>query len=476
MRRSIEYQVRLLAAMVGGLLALGPASARAQARFLWPDTSVDVARYATVEQCLAADQRAQVGVDRREARIVWQDTMPRDLQRALAPAPAIVTETAARCARQFTEAPSRESFISLFELYLAAGRDVDAASLLDRRLAALPDTVTRGQRTALVDSAIGIYLHAQPARVAAAEALLLERVRERGTRVESLAIYDQLMKAAQTVGDTARARRAAQRIVAVADSLTKDERKSDEFEGLNHGDGGEQLVFEALNVIAGDDAFLDSLRQSTAAYAALKRANWVRASRGRFEGVEYPIGARAATLTADFWFPAEAARAPRPAPGRVSLVIFLPSQCMRYGSSEATSSFEGCAYLFAQLHRLTQRFPKLQVTVAAQTRGHFYYEPPPSPGEEAEWIRRWMEGYDVPGAIAVSTTPFWRLPAPDSRRIDQFDNVPNVENYRFKGIWNPMNGLKVLIDQDGRIIAATGSESLYEQFIEVLLQHQGGGK
>jgi hypothetical protein len=458
------------------LLALTSAPAVAQTSFQWPDTAVDVVHYATVEQCLAASQRAQEGVDRRDARIVWRDTMPPDRQRGLSPAPAIVTETARRCAAQFDgSTTSPESFISLFELYLVAGRDADAASLLDRRLAALPDTATRAQRTAVVDTAIGIYLGAQPARVAAAEALLLERAQSRGDRVQSLAIYHQLMQSATIVGDSATARRAAERIVAASDSLTRDERESDEFEKLAHGEGGEQLVFDALNVLSGEDVFLDSLRRSTAAYAAIKRANWMRATKGRFEALGYPIGARAPTLTADFWVPAGAASSPRPASGEVSLIVFLPAHCMQYGSSEGTSRFGGCANLFAQLHRLTKRFPDLDVTIAAQTKGHFYYEKPPSPEEEAEWIRRWMEGYDVQGAIAVSTTPFWRLPSPDDRRIDQFDKVPNVKNYSFKGIWRPMNGLKVLVDQDGRIVAATGSDSLYAQFIEVLMQRRSGG-
>jgi hypothetical protein len=86
-----------------------------------------------------------------------------------------------------------------------------------------------------------------------------------------------------------------------------------------------------------------------------------------------------------------------------------------------------------------------------------------------------MEGFDVPGAIAVSTSPFWRLPSPDDRRIDQFDEAPNVKNYAFKGIWKPMSGLKVLVDRDGRIITATGSVSLYAQFIDVLMQRESGG-
>jgi hypothetical protein len=462
--------------VAGILLALASASAVAQTSFQWPDTAVDVVRYATVEQCLAASQRAQEGVDRRDARIVWRDTMPPDLQRALSPAPAVVTETARRCAARFIgSTASPESFISLFELYLVAGRDADAASLLARHLSALPDTATRAQHTAVVDTAIGLYLRAQPARVAAAEALLLERAQSRGDRIQSLAIYRQLMQGAMMVGDTATARRAAERIVAAADSLTRDERESDEFEEIANGSGGEAVVFDALNLLAGDDVFLDSLRQSTAAYAALKRANWMRATKGRFEALDYPIGAKAPTLTADFWFPAEAANSPRPAPGEISLIVFLPYQCMRYGSSEATSSFGGCASLFAQLHRLTERFPKLSVTIAAQTKGHFYYEEPPSPAEEAEWIRRWMEGFDVPGAIAVSTSPFWRLPSPDDRRIDQFDEAPNVKNYAFKGIWKPMSGLKVLVDRDGRIITATGSVSLYAQFIDVLMQRESGG-
>ncbi|MBX6332537.1 MAG: hypothetical protein IRY91_11880 [Gemmatimonadaceae bacterium] len=472
MRTDEGGRVALAAALA---LAFGAPSVSAQTSFAWPDTVVQVASYTRVDQCLAGVDRVRAGLARREALTVWRDTLPRDPREALEPEPLLVQETAQRCAARFAAASvDVHDFAPLLELYLAAGRDSDAAILLRRRLAAVPAKATH-ERAAVGDTAIRIYLAAQPARVAAAEEILLARARESEGRVRRIAIYSELMAAAKRAGDTTRARRAAQRLVAIADSLTTAERQSEEYERLAHGAGGDRIIYAALDLLIGDRVRLDSLRHSTASLVALERSLWAHATGERPEALQIPTGERAPTITADYWFPREAGSAPRPTPGRVALIIFLDhTDCAILDPSGEARSGPLCAAWLAKTRRLEERFPTLEITIVSRTHGTFLYEPPPAPPEEAELARQMLESYRVPNAaIAVTTTPFWRLPEPDRRRID--NDLPNRTAYSFDKSWRVGNGSAFLVDQNGLIVTAWRfDESDLVQLIDVLMQRARG--
>jgi hypothetical protein len=463
----------LVAATVGGALALAMPIA-AQTRFDWPDTTVQVARYTAVEQCLAAAQRVRVGLERREALTVWRDTLPRDPQEALKPAPALVTETSTRCAARFAE-PTADlrDFVSFLELYLAAGRDTDAAALVTRRLAAVP-AKNKGERAAVTDSTIEILMAVRPARLEAAEKILLERAHDGTDRLDRIATYAKLMNAARSVGDTTRARRTAHWILAAGDSLTKTERESEKFERqLSEGAGVKSLLFNARRLLTGFPTMLDSLRHSTAALAALDRDMWHQATGERPEAMPLPAGERAPTITADHWFPSDAAGTPHPAPGRVTVVQFVDQQTCLYGSPDGRVG-ENCAGQLTALRRLGDRFPELQILVLAHTHGFFLYEPPSSVADEAEMIRKWIESYRIRGAvIAVTSTPFWNLPKPDARRIEK--PTPNYTHFGFGRGMRPMSG-EYVVDQSGIMVTPpTVAQDELVQVIDVLLHHQGGG-
>jgi hypothetical protein len=464
----------LLAAVMGSALTSPVA---AQTRFEWPDTTVQVAKYTTVEQCLAATARVRTGQEGRAAATstVWRDTMPSaDLGEVLKPAPAPVTETAARCAARFTE-PTTDlhDFVVLLPLYLEAGRDADASALVARRMAAAPVKATR-ERTAVGDTAVDIYLKARPLRLDAAEQILLARARGSADRIERIALYSKLMILAGNVGDTARARRAARWVVAVADSLTTAERESEKFETLEGGTSGKALVFAATRVLTGLSVMLDSLRHGTAAFAALERSMWAVATGNRPESLPFPVGERAPTITADYWFPREAAGTPHPAPGRVSIFQFLDHDSC-FSSTWWGHVRDNCTTRLATLRRLSERFPALEIILVSHTHGAFLYVKPPAPAEEAEAIRHWLEPFRVRGAtIAVSSTPFWNLPRPDARRIDK--DTPNLTSYNFvhNEMWKPTSSL-FLIDQDGTLVATNLVESYLTQYIDVLMHRQQGG-
>ena len=449
-----------LAAIVG-LLGLWSLPAGAQTRFEWPpESALDVSGYTTVEDCLAATDRAARNVTRRELlQGLWRDTLRYDEREALAPLPLPIRQIAERCAARFTEpAAPVTDFAPLLELYLLAGRDRDAASLMVRRLKAIDAKADPKQgeteRVAVLDTAARIHITAKPLRLIAAEQALTERVRATSSRLIRFLSYTALADAARTAQDTVRAMRAASNLVAVADSLTDAERESSEFQLI-----GRLALFFARNALMGMPVFLDGLRQNTAAFVALKRANWVKTTGLRHETLNIPMGERAPAIEAEFFFDLKGKTGPRPVPGRVNLVLFTFPP---HGVSSLVS-----------LRRLAERFPTVEITVVSWTRGSFTHTPPPAtPAEEAELFRQWMTAYRVPGVLAVATTPFWRLPGLDRRRIDKA--VPVITKYTFGKSWAIELGSTFLIDQDGVIVHADmlsrWQPREFEQMIEVLLQ------
>lgn len=465
-----------------GLAALVPAAglcatpAHAQTRFQWPDTSAHVAHYANMEDCLAADERVKRSVQNRAELTVWHDTLPRNPREALEPQPAQVTETASQCAAQFTEQKvDIHDFAPALKLFLAAGRDSDAAAVVERRVGAASAKNAR-ERGAIVDSAVEIYLHARPTRLAAAEDLLLHRAKSGTDRVERLKTYAMLLKAAHLAGDTVRSVRAARWIVGVADSLTLAERQSDAFERLVPGYGGQLYVYDALDELTGLKTRLDSLRHSTMAYAALEHANWARATGERPDALQMPIGAKAPPLTADYWYPAGAGSAPRPAPGHPALILFLEhTDCIMSPSTSFAGPHPACVMNMAEVRRIAERFPALEIDIVMSTHGQFMYLPPTAPADEAVLIRDWVAAHHVSRAIlGVTNTQFWRLPEPDARRIDK--EIPNTTHYSFGKTQGLGTGSMFLVDSDGIIADAWRmEEDELGKFIEVLLDRQHKG-
>jgi hypothetical protein len=454
-------------------------SARAQTKFSWPDTSVDLGKYTSVDRCIAALMRIQQGQIALRSQTENNDTLPFDEQENLKPLPAPVRQAAARCAARFDHRTAKLSdFALLMELLLLADRDADAKALLERRLSAIGANGA-GERVAVEDSAVLIYLKVLPRRLDAAEQVLLARAHRGSDRLDRMSLYNRLMEVSRDAGDTTRARRAAQSLVAVADSLTPAERESEKFTKMGN-DGGNVVVFAAMLQIVGTKTLTDSLRHSTAAMANLMRTMWAQFTKERKEALPFPLGEHAPTVTGDFWFPSQAAGDKHPSPGHVSIVEFVDNSRL-YGSCMNPTPFtvipDICARNWYWLRRLGNRFPGLDITLVVGTRGNFLHAPPPSPAEEAELYRRWLEPYHIKGAVlSVSTRPFWNLPVPDGRRVDK--PAANSVAYSFGKSWNPdgtNGGGRYLIDQDGLVVDVFFNEAATNQFIEALLQRQKAG-
>jgi hypothetical protein len=220
-------------------------------------------------------------------------------------------------------------------------------------------------------------------------------------------------------------------------------------------------------------ALLDSLRHSTAAYASLYRSlvGKVMGTGPLPAGVGQPIGEPAPRIEADFWFRRGDSTATRPTKGKVSLVVFQDPQLCYFGATRPD-----CQATYARLRRLARQFPALEITLVAQTQGWFDKAAPPAPAEEAALLAHaWLEERQIPAALAVTATPFWRLADPDRRRINR--DVPNAIHYTFgrpsaraRGITNLAPFDAYLIDQVGALVTVSSlNEDQLPQLIATLL-------
>ena len=494
--RTRARRLELLAVAVAlSSIALWSAPLAAQTLFTWPDTSVNIEAYTTLEECQAAVTRSLDYTSGREdlGSGIFADTMPLDSITARGPQslPTAVTETARRCGARFSnvDSVSVSDFKVLFPLYLQAGWDTKARTLVKRRLAAIgakDDT----ERKAVLDTAFKVLTTKSNRNgqrgVAMAEELFETQLPQVSDRLVRLRLYLTLASIASYYGNpdsaAAKVQRITPKMAATMDSLTKPELdKLLEGSGLL-GDGVEdaggfaQRYYAMLNMSLGKRTFLDSLRSSTAAYVKLNRDNWARATGMRPETYRLgdPLGEKAPPIVADIWRGYDPSKGPRPTPGRVSLVMVLTT-CNEVLTDPR--QFKGnCARNLVPLRWLEKRFPELEVTVVEQTRGYFQYlKDGMSPEREAELAKQTLEWYGVHAALAMTATDYWWLRDPDSRRVDR--PTKNNTNYTFDKSSSIRGSTTFLIDQDGVVIntrsmSFTAVYEDFEELIKILLERQ----
>lgn len=484
-------------ALASGLL-LAAAPAVGQTRFAWPEQGADPSRYTHVEECYAATYRAReldvaqrLGADR-----VWSDTVgtgPRsDEERQT----SVVVETARACMQRFANVDSvaLRDFSLLLPLYLAAEWDDRAQALAARRIAAVPKDA-EAELAAVVDTVIRTYLAEQPRddfvrppRIGLAIRFASEHVPSLSDRVQRFLNYARLILFIGEMGerwqDTALVRGLVETTARLADSLTTADR--DRIVELGTGvfgsDGDLAVQLYAIyNMFFGRQAFLDSLRQSTAAFVKLSRENWARALGGPPEsyGWGMPIGEKAPPIEAEIWLGHDEKDGPRPAPGRISLIAILSDWSCRGqvdDNEDAVYTPARCTQALIGLRRLQERFPKLDITVVAENLGHFkYLKEGVTPEREAELTKKWLESFGIRAPLALTVRDSWTLPAPDGRRIWSEDE--NMANYSFGKSWRLLRPIDAfLLDEDGIIIHAAGISGYDETFAELIEILLGRGR
>lgn len=445
--------------VIAGAVILTARPAAAQTRFEWK-TVVDVSTYRTVDECLGATARVADSVTVQESIRLFRDTLPMDVSEPRRPLPAVVVETARRCAARFVEPNTpRESYGELLALYLEAGRDADATALVSRWLAALPSTA-RAQRRALTDTALRTYIGAKPPRVESALRVLDERLRTATGAKDRVEIYGTLMEIAMQVMDTARSLEMADRVLAEAEQLTRAQRDSLGGEWLS-------LALYSIRMFASRSERLDSLRRGPQPYVALDRLLWTRTTGLPPEAHVRPVGRHAPPLAADFWFPLGDSGTSRPSRGRVALVYFADLRECIHSRAEGDRI---CATQWAVLRRLGERFPELEMTVVTQTNGYFG-ESALEAAVEAEWHRRFLQQEKrIRASVAVALSEYISLATPDRRRIRL--PAPVFGTYAFGGR-TQVAGAMYLIDRDGTIIhtdgATTSAEREMGEMISIML-------
>jgi hypothetical protein len=442
-----------------------PAAARAQVSLAWPDAPAQLERYTNLEECAFAVHRIRDSLKWNGP--VWVDTLPWSASEATAPLPAPARQAAERCGARFLAAADtapRGDMYGTLHLALMAHQDSVAARVAAHWLGFVP-AKAMVERAAVLDSILTQYLGgsfgdlagAAPARMAAAERLLPELEKLDPAVVPwryRLTGPERMLAAALATEDTARARRAAERVRAVAATLTSADRRRGEADLAVRAD------YAALRVLT-EQAAADSLRRSTDAFIALQRDNWAKASGESGEALRFPIGETAPPLEGRFWFNRAEGSGARPSKGKIALVVFLDHPDCRLGR---------CHEGYAVLRRLSRRFAGLEITLVSQTYGYVGAMDPPTPEVEAKLVSdHWLGERKVPGALVVSATDFWRLPNPDGRRVNR--EVPNRKNYSFGRRWEVnSSGQAFVVDRDGRIVYVEGLQRITERRLTYFLQ------
>ncbi|HEX7120597.1 MAG TPA: hypothetical protein VF212_17525 [Longimicrobiales bacterium] len=476
-------------------LVLWSRPAAGQTLFSWPDTTVDVAGYTTIEECDAAVRRSAETLEARDlvASGVWRDTIPFAPGEDTARVPAPVAATARTCGARFADADSvpLADFSLVMPLYLVAGWMDRAGTLVERRVAAVKPGADK-ELAAVLDTVVQFYLGRRtggrlpvPPRLDLAEAAVTVYAPRIGDLVERVDLYFRVLQQAMAGGatDTAAVVRLGSLASAVIDSLDADERErlDEQFEVFRIEDFTKRY-YELLSWMLGKEMFLDSLRKSTEAFVKVKRDTWVRATGQPPELTAFgmPLGERAPALEGGLLVGADST-VRRPVPGRVSLIVFLDhAACHRPTLDHVGYMYpRSCTGALYMLRRLEERFPTLDVTVISTAAGHFGYRKEGiTPEREAEETKRWLESFGLRSAVYMVDAPHWRLPAPDGRRVAP---VPPdiVTAYTFGKSWQVFGtGTAFLIDPDGVIIhsqwLARDNEREFAELIEILVARDGG--
>ena len=412
-------------ALVACLTAIA-STAHGQLRSDWVPFDARYTSYTTPNECRIATNRVRVS----SANLPDFDTLS---VRALAqwrPSREAKAELEQCMLRIHVDSLTRVALMPMATLYLAAGRDKDAETMVQRLLtgqwrrdtmdtlsvwdASYFDGANGSKRKAFVHSAAATaYLKAVPARLAAALSHLdsLERL-EPDERLALVSQYFVVFVRARTLGDPTAVERSRQRIVSLGEKMLLNERQR-----------AGPILFAAQQHAMAKVRF-DSLAQSTAAYIRVQQSQ-LREFGIKDEALGMPMD----TLKGDFSFPASAVF---PVPGKINVIVVA-----------GPTTFSPHA-VFPMLRRLKQKHAGIEIVYASRTSGRFGPQLL-EPKAEAEMQRKLAQDFmKMPFSMIVETTPSWRLPAPDRRLIHE--KTPNLERY---------GGDLLLVDRRGTIVYHT---------------------
>jgi hypothetical protein len=442
----------------------------------------DFARYTTPLFCVAA-ARTEVQYARRTAALTaaaytLQHTAPE--QDTL---PASVTRVARTCGVHFLDQPvahmAAADLPALFALALLARQDTLAQAILARSAVLAPTDAARQQ--VWLDG-LETLLHAEPARVAAATALLAQ-----WTRQGQSAVALQLGGATRFLAfwrdhfDPARIRAGAEALLqmepdptqSVATKIALVNGHKTAYSALlqltvvDHPDSlaavGQRLVQDLQRpvwAVPGEQPInLKWVREfQSARHDAEALRAWAEEDRDAFRNVRVD-GQPMFPFKAAYWIAPTGATVRdtvvRPTPGRVSLYEQPEINCYNYYLFEGSGD-KNCTPLLDRLTRWQRRYggQGLQIIVIGYSSWNgALYSGLLAPAAQAERIAWYVHQFaQLPVPVAVQPLGVTRFPAPDGTLHwndykDHFDFHINLDANNH---WQ--NGLAVLTDRAGRVV------------------------
>lgn len=458
-----------------------PVTVCSQTLFQVYDTTLTIARYRSVEDCLAAVHRVADSVLR--ARPEFTDTIPYRKGSGRDSTPMAVVDIARRCADSFNpDSVDLKGFVPThsdwMRLYLTANRD-DAAAIIAQRRLAIARQDGENKIFDVLQDIMTEYGNARPMR--------WSKVLETGEQLEaaatdSLQLYLSIAARfgyADLVVDTVVKERMAERILAMVVPLPSIIQSNPFW-----AHAVPAAAFRAKSFLT-RSARMDSLRRGPDAYVAITRANWKASGGSELSAMPNLVGESAQPLEANAWFisndapVAAVSNHSRPSLGKVSLVVFLRQGCSVYtpgflGKLDRGTERDPCHAAYAALRRLAKQYPSVEVTIVGRTSGYIPFTGIATPSEEVAMMQKWWLGFHrLPGTLAVATTQFFRLAGLDRRRIDK--PVSNDINYLFGQKKDEIsNRTMYLIDTNGTILysdrLSLRAESILAEMLDVIMQ------
>lgn len=382
MRSDTLRTLAVVALLVAPAAIAAPAGA--QVHFPPPPDHSVFSRYTIPEECLSAVTHSVDSVRWLNRR----DTLPDNPGEPLPPA---AVTTARQCLAQFTVAKvDTISLRPLRDLAIAANEDSVAAAAVAREYAnnRTRSPEVRGQ--VLVD-AVRANIDAHPARLEAAEKLIkqIDALGLQASLAQLQAHGAMVSYLQREPDDIARIMAEAKAYQYVVEHVPPEIRAADPAMWAS----GEQFIRFA-------QVAMTELRDGPAAGLAEMQ------SRGWTAGTV--LGQRAPVISGSYWFNRADSTQPRPRPGRVSIVVFVDALCG-----------ERCMPYQATMRRLARAHPEVEFTLVAQTRGYYRGVLTTRAADEADLNHKYLsELRQLPGALAIDSTPFTRFTAPDNRRVE----------------------------------------------------------
>lgn len=478
------------------LLVTGSAAAQSsQAQFevLKPDTSLNI--YTYIDDCVAIGQRLrfQYRIKQDSARYA----IPLQGHAAYADDVSIANSTVQKCMQQFNGdqiAIAPDSNVFRFKSmpwilgYAIAGRYDEVANLIAQELQYIPVDSVSELIAGYVDGLSKLLTNnIRPLNYGIIDSLLepvytalYPRERDVNAYASYLVALANYMNNKWTHWDRDGAMALASRIKLIVDSVGFTE---EELEGLvGHNVYQFPEVVMRYNEVINYFGQLDTLRvNGPESYISIRQQSHQKALGVFADHFPLYVGHPAEPITPNRFIPLSstsqnAMDSVIPRPGRMSFMVFLRDGCRIEGQSghEDMRPYQRsqCWAAYGVLRRVKKAFPQLDVTVVTQTLGVFGSKLMIDSLEEIKAIQsQWHSFHNLPVNLAIVYTGYWRLPPPDSRRIDI--DPPYVDayfGYPMYPMGTPGHQIAYVISPDRKILSKAGLDQYAERELMEFLE------